>query len=159
MSSPFILFVEDDPTQATLLALACKSAGIPMSGYAICATGLQAISFLEKAEPPAHQGRWPSRIVTDYRMPLLDGIGFLSWVKGNPRFTDVPVTLMSTSLSDDEQARARLIGADEILTKPALFQELVAVVTRWYSPLSSNLRTAEALALSQPHSFQGSSAS
>ena len=142
----FILFVEDDSTQAALLALACKRAGIPTSGYAICANGLQAISFLETLDLHNYQSRWPSRIVTDFRMPLLDGIGFLAWVKQNPFFKDVPVTLMSTVLSDEEEARARLIGADEILNKSGRFQELLTNVSRWYSGTTTNWKRNQPLA-------------
>lgn len=143
----FILFAEDDPTQAALLELACKRAGIPKSGYAICANGLQAISFLERLDPHNNRSPWPSRIVTDFRMPLLDGIGFLSWLKQNPFFKDVPVTVMSAFLTEEEEARAKLMGADEILKKCVRFQELFADVSRWYSDTAGNWKRQQPLAL------------
>lgn len=146
-SRNFILFAEDDSDHAMLLALACKRSGVPKSSYVICGSGLEAISFLEKSEGDDHPGPWPTRIVTDFRMPFLDGIGVIAWVKRNRRFQDVPVTLMSTFLSDEDEARARSLGADEILIKPARFEELVRHVNRWYADLTSIPKTPEPLAL------------
>jgi DNA-binding response OmpR family regulator len=68
----------------------------------------------------------PTAIVSDVRMPGLDGIGFVRAVRANPRTTAIPVILM-TALNDEPTRTAGLeAGADDYLVKPFNAKELRA---------------------------------
>jgi CheY-like chemotaxis protein len=128
----FILFAEDDSEQADLISMACEKAGVPPSGYFICRDGLQLISFLERAEPPQRVLPRPTRVVTDLKMPLLDGIGVVDWIRQNPNYKDVPVSVLTSSLDPAMAARAKALGCSEFLEKTAAIADLVGVIRKWY---------------------------
>jgi CheY-like chemotaxis protein len=133
---PFLLFAEDEAQQVAMLTLACKQAGLAETSYSICGDGLQLVSFLEETEPPLGCKPMPSCIITDLRMPLVDGFGVLEWVRGNPRFQHLPVTLMTSLLDPELRARAEMLGATEVLLKPNSFFDLVALIQKWHTPAS-----------------------
>ena len=70
----------------------------------------------------------PAAVITDLRMPGLDGIGLLQHVRQlNSR---LPVILMTAFASVDTAVRALKLGAFDYLTKPFEPEQLVAIVRR-----------------------------
>lgn len=68
-------------------------------------------------------------LVTDIRMPGMDGMALLGEVRADPLLTDTTVIFM-TSLDDRESMRAGMIaGADDYLTKPFTPSELLAAIS------------------------------
>jgi CheY-like chemotaxis protein len=128
----FILFAEDDSEQAELISIACKKAGVPHSAYFICRDGLQLIAFLERAEPHRQRLPRPTRVVTDLKMPLLDGIGVIEWIRGNSHFKDLPVSVLTSSLDPELKMRAEFLGCSEFLEKTSSLLDFVAIVRGWY---------------------------
>jgi CheY-like chemotaxis protein len=135
--TPFLLFGEDDAAQAALLAAACKRAGLRPSQFHVCPGGLEVIAHLEQAEPPEPRLPIPTRLITDFRMPLFDGIRVLLWVRGNRYFKDLPVTIISSEVEPRMQTRAELMGASDVLEKPGDFGGLVVLIRRWSLPAAS----------------------
>ena len=129
--TPFLLFGEDDAAQAALLAAACKRAGLRPSQFHICPGGLEVIAYLEQAEPPEPRLPMPTRLITDFRMPLFDGIRVLVWVRGNRHFKDLPVTIISSEVEPRMQTRAELMGASDVLEKPSSIGDLVSLIRAW----------------------------
>ncbi|BDU74072.1 response regulator transcription factor [Mesoterricola silvestris] len=67
-------------------------------------------------------------LVTDIRMPGMDGMALLAEVRADPLLTDTTVIFM-TGLDDRESMRAGMIaGADDYLTKPFTPSELLAAI-------------------------------
>ena len=64
-------------------------------------------------------------------MPLMDGLGVLMWVKKNPHFKHLPVSLMSSVLSPELKLRAEALGAEEILEKTTYFKDLTGLIRGW----------------------------
>jgi two-component system chemotaxis response regulator CheY len=50
-------------------------------------------------------------IITDYNMPLMDGLGFLAYLKQNPSTATVPVIMVTTETDASKLAAVRTLGA------------------------------------------------
>jgi CheY-like chemotaxis protein len=51
-------------------------------------------------------------------MPERDGYEVAAFVKGNPRFADIPVLLLTGAFEPIDESRARAVGCDGVLVKP-----------------------------------------
>jgi twitching motility two-component system response regulator PilG len=66
----------------------------------------------------------PDLIVTDVRMPGMDGFELCAAIRGDPGLHATPVILL-TSLNDDtSRKKGKLVGATAFLTKPVAVDEL-----------------------------------
>ena len=67
-------------------------------------------------------------VLTDYQMPMMNGVQFLETLSLQPDTPSVPV-IMITGLGDESlKARALNAGAVAIFTKPLNFEKLLEVV-------------------------------
>jgi len=69
------------------------------------------------------QHETPDLIITDYRMPGMDGIEFTRRIRAEPRLTDVPLIIVT--VVEDRQIRYQALenGATDFLTRPIDPQE------------------------------------
>jgi CheY-like chemotaxis protein len=149
----FILFAEDDVEQAELISIACEKAGVPDSAYFICRDGLQLISFLRKSLSQRQRLPRPTRVVTDLKMPLLDGIGVVEWIRGNPAFKDLPVSVFTSSCDPELKTQAEDSGCSEFVEKTAIIGDFVGLLRRWYGvPVESS--ASDLVANSAPASYE-----
>jgi two-component system chemotaxis response regulator CheY len=64
------------------------------------------------------QGPPPDVLLVDWNMPEMDGLEFLKAVRGDDRFSEVTVLMVTTETETDQMLRALSAGADEYLMKP-----------------------------------------
>jgi twitching motility two-component system response regulator PilG len=77
----------------------------------------------------------PQLIFCDILMPRLDGYQTCAIIKRNPRFTHVPVIMLSSKDGLFDKARGRMVGSEEYLTKPFTKEQLLQAV-RQFGPSS-----------------------
>ena len=70
----------------------------------------------------------PELIFCDILMPRLDGYQTCAIIKRNPRFTHVPVIMLSSKDGLFDKARGRMVGSEEYLTKPFTKDQLLRAV-------------------------------
>ena len=70
----------------------------------------------------------PDIIFVDIMMPRLDGYQACALIKGNPKFANTPVIMLSSKDGLFDRARGRIVGSDEYLTKPFTKDELIGAV-------------------------------
>jgi CheY-like chemotaxis protein len=63
-------------------------------------------------------------LFVDLIMPLMNGFEFLLILKGDPRFSPIPVIIFSTSDNPEDLERAKGLGAVQFITKTADIQLL-----------------------------------
>lgn len=109
---PLVLVVEDDPTVARLLAT-----GLPAEGFRVLVVGTcrDALRDAEQYVPDA--------VVLDLGLPDRDGIEVL---RGIRRWSALPVIVLSARGQETQKVAALEAGADDYVTKPFGFAELVA---------------------------------
>lgn len=62
--------------------------------------------------------RCPDLILLDAIMPRLDGYKTCALIKGNEKYKHIPIIMLSAKDSLFDRMRARLVGANDYLTKP-----------------------------------------
>jgi len=112
---PSLVFCDDDPVIRRLLSKAFEPKHYDIK---IFENGEQAIDACSK--------HLPDLVLSDIKMPGMDGYEVCRWIKENTNRAFVPVVLL-TSLNEVEDTVSGLnCGADEYITKPFAFIELKA---------------------------------
>ena len=70
----------------------------------------------------------PHLIFCDILMPRLDGYQTCAIIKRNPRFSGVPVIMLSSKDGLFDKARGRMVGSEDYLTKPFTKDQLLHAV-------------------------------
>ena len=110
-----VLIADDDENARALLTLALSE---PWLETTVCTDGEKAIEALREG--------LPDLAILDWQMPGATGIEVCHWLKQNSGRKFVPV-IMLTSLSEiDDKVQGLGCGADEYMTKPFQFPELLA---------------------------------
>ncbi len=65
-----------------------------------------------------YEGNTPDLIILDIRMPEMNGDEFLSYIKKNGLFKDIPVIILSGEESSATRIRMLEGGADDYILKP-----------------------------------------
>ncbi|HSH29613.1 MAG TPA: nitrogen regulation protein NR(I) [Thiohalobacter sp.] len=112
-----IWVIDDDRSIRWVLEKALKQAGMDVSSFA-SATGV--LDALDQGHPDA--------LVSDIRMPGIDGLDLLNQVR--ERYPELPVIIMTAHSDLDSAVSAYEGGAFEYLPKPFDVDEAVALVRR-----------------------------
>lgn len=72
----------------------------------------------------------PDLVFCDILMPRLDGYQTCAIIKRNPRFSRVPVVMLSSKDGVFDMARGRMAGSEQHLTKPFTREQLLEAVER-----------------------------
>jgi CheY-like chemotaxis protein len=115
-----ILFVDDDPN--TLLTL---SKSVLILGH----QALQAHSGQQAVDIATSQ--LPDLIVTDMRLPDMDGLTLIRGLRQDERTANIPMVVLSASPEFDAAELARAAGADDFLAKPIRLQALQETIERY----------------------------
>jgi len=70
----------------------------------------------------------PDLIFCDILMPRLDGYQTCAIIKRNPRFSNVPIVMLSSKDGVFDKARGRMAGSQDYLTKPFTKDQLLQTV-------------------------------
>ena len=112
-----ILIVDDEQSYRQLISLVFEESGHKIR---TAKNGRQGIELLE--EEPAEV------IISDVRMPDMDGIGLLR--EARKIAPDVGVVLMTAFATVDTAREAFILGADDFIQKPFDVEELKLIVTK-----------------------------
>jgi CheY-like chemotaxis protein len=112
-----ILVVDDDPDILGLLRLHLSSAGYEVR---TAKDGIEA-GYMVLASPP-------DLIITDVRMPDMDGLTFVAALRADTTLPYIPVIFL-TSVEQLEDS-ARELGAAGYLTKPVRADHLLSMVAK-----------------------------
>ncbi|MEI8326753.1 MAG: response regulator [Betaproteobacteria bacterium] len=75
----------------------------------------------------------PDLIFCDILMPRLDGYQTCAIIKRSPRFSGLPVIMLSSKDGVFDKARGRMVGSQEYLTKPFTKDQLLQMVRQFGS--------------------------
>lgn len=111
-----ILLAEDDPDDHDLFESACLEAGLA-NPIVWARDGQEAVERLQAGAPPA-------LIILDLKMPRLDGLEVLRWIRAGSPAALVPVIVLTASARPEDRTEAYRLGANSFLVKPSRIQDL-----------------------------------
>ena len=103
-----ILAVDDSPTMRRIIINTLKRAGF--SDVVEATDGKDAIAKL-KVEPI-------SFVITDWNMPEMDGLEFVTTIRGSDEYKDLPVLMVTTRSVKDDIVEALKAGVNNYIVKP-----------------------------------------
>src|SRR5574339_15011 len=110
-----VLLIDDEQFYFKLLQKALKEAEYKLE-YA--KSGMEGL-----AKIPAFE---PELLIVDLKLPELDGFEILERLRRDPKYSHMPVVVITSKDELSEKLRAFELGADDYLVKPFQPEELVA---------------------------------
>jgi DNA-binding response OmpR family regulator len=111
----YVLIVEDDPFYSKLYKAAADKEGLKI---VVAGSGDQALQFARENKP--------GLIVLDLIMAGKDGFQVLKELKADPVLKDIPAIILSNVSEEEDQKKARALGAADYLIKSNLsFEEMM----------------------------------
>jgi len=133
MRKTVILSVDDDPNDQTLIRAAFKDAGVEDTIQSVN-DGAEAIAYLKGQGKYADREQYlfPTFILTDLKMPRINGFELLRFLKSNPQLIVVPAVVFTASSDRDDIKRAFLFGANAYHVKAQTLDGLCAQLKLLY---------------------------
>src|SRR5574341_1843037 len=112
-----VLIIEDHPDQRELLAIVLQR-----EGYRVitAANGLEALEKLENENVQI--------ALSDIMMPKMDGFELIKRIRTSPTLKSIYLILITARIQEGDRVRGLDLGADDYITKPFSFSELLARV-------------------------------
>jgi CheY-like chemotaxis protein len=112
-----VLVIDDDPSTRSLVAETLRlEFDVDVRGACDGREGILTIA----SEPP-------SLILLDMRMPGIDGLGVLHWLKSSPRTSTIPVLALTTT-TNPATLHSLERRCDGVIVKPFDIEDLLDVV-------------------------------
>ena len=117
-----ILVVDDDPRNLFAVTAALEQYGAKV----ICAiNGKLALSLLEK--------NGVDLILMDIMMPEMDGFEVITAVRANQNLAGIPIIALTAKAMPQDKQRILDVGANDYLSKPVDFEDLISISKKWIS--------------------------
>jgi CheY-like chemotaxis protein len=120
-----ILLVEDDENYIYFVKRATALGNERHQIHAVHDGG-EAINYLQgKSEfGDRHKFPFPNVIITDLKMPRVNGFDLLNWLREHPECSVIPTIVLSSSQQPADVQQAYKLGANSFIMKPAAMTEL-----------------------------------
>ena len=83
----------------------------------------------------------PRALITDIKMPQVDGFELLEMVRANEATRLLPIIILSSSTLESDRNRALALGANAYLTKTTNFFEVIQTVRPFACPVPERFCT------------------
>ena len=106
-----VLVVDDEQGMREFLTMLLEKQG---HRVITAAEGEQALQLVAE--------QTPDLVISDLRMPNVDGIGLLAGIR--KQYPELPVILVTAYASSDSTIQAMRLGADDYISKPFRIEEI-----------------------------------
>ena len=114
-----VLVVDDNATNRTILVEMLSVWSMRPEAAEGGAVALEALRHAHNQNQPF------SMVITDMQMPQMDGCTLSAEIRRSPKFGEVPIVLLSSSVRQGESARCRKLAIASYLAKPVQPSELL----------------------------------
>ena len=119
-----ILLIEDNPDHAVLVMRNLKNFCVA-NKVSHVEDGELALQFLDES---VGKNNRPHLILLDLRLPKIDGLEVLKYIKTNNKLSDIPVVVLTTSEAEKDVARAYNYHANSYIVKPVDFSKFTELM-------------------------------
>src|SRR5579883_1779834 len=110
-----LLLADADPLSLCVLDVSLRKLGYSVT---TAGDGAEALAKIDALPPDI--------VLTDTRLPVVDGVALVRKLKERPETADIPVVFLASLESMADRKRALELGVDDYLTKPIFLSELTA---------------------------------
>ena len=103
MAKPQLLLVDADPRSIRVLEVSLKNEGFSVT---TATDGAEALEKLEFAVPDL--------ILTDTRLPRMDGFQLVRQIKAKAEFTNIPILFLTAETSIEDKVRGLELGVEDL---------------------------------------------
>ncbi len=139
MAKQQLLLVDADSRSVRVLEVSLRKAGYSVT---TAKDGADALAKIELSTPDL--------ILSDTRLPKVDGYALVRKLKERPEWATIPVVFLTSQKSIEDKIRGLELGVEDYLTKPIFVRELIARVN-----LLLARRTREGIAFRHPATNPG----
>lgn len=138
MSKQFhILLADDNPLDVELTRTALSKIGYKHE-LTVARDGKEVIDFLTRSDQFANRGRNdPHLILLDIKMPRMDGLEVLRYVKSDPGLRRIPIVMFTSSTELNDINESYELGASGYVVKGVDFDDFLLrmknLVSFWIS--------------------------
>lgn len=134
-----VVLVDDNSNDADLALRVVRKTSSGAS-IELLEDGEQAIAYFKKIlDQMASQGGevfyLPKLVLLDLKLPKIDGLEVLKFLRSHPEFREMPVVMLSSSREISDVQRAYEYGANSFAVKPVQFDvyltRISALVSYW----------------------------
>jgi len=112
-----ILIVDDSPRDVELTMAAMAENNIK-NEIIIAEDGVEALDYLLKRGKYVDDTGLPAVILLDIKMPRMDGIEVLRFIRSVPRFMFIPIIMLTSSCEERDLVESYKLGANSYVVKP-----------------------------------------
>jgi len=105
-----ILIVDDSLPMRSVIKRTLKAAGYGSSEILEAANGQEALELMKNS--------WVDIVMTDFNMPVMNGLEFIKTIKSNDLSKEIPVVVISTEGNESKIKEFMESGAAGYITKP-----------------------------------------
>ena len=140
-----ILVIDDNPIDLDLIQRAIKSS-CSHAKIILKDNGSDSLSYLMGEGEYGNRNvyPYPSLVITDLNMPMVDGFAILEHFRANPTWVVVPTIVFSSSQDPDDIQTAYMLGASAYHLKPqsySVFEKTIKSIIEYWEivekPISS----------------------
>lgn len=124
-----ILLVEDNPKDLELTLVALEKSKLA-NEVVVIRDGSEALEYLDGKG--AHTGRSsgnPAVILLDLKLPKVDGLEVLRYVRESPTLKSTPVVMLTSSKEEQDLVKSYALGVNAYVVKPVDFQEFIKAIS------------------------------
>ena len=121
-----ILYVDDDDNDIQLANFAAPKAGLASQFHTVNSAA-QALDYIQGRGPFADRAKFPMPrlVLLDLRMPRMNGLELLHWLRSQPELLGMIVIVFTASAHPADIGRACELGANAFVQKPSSQTELI----------------------------------
>jgi CheY-like chemotaxis protein len=123
---PPILLVDDNEYDIDLALRAFKKQQFA-NPIEVCHDGVEVMEIVkewDEGRPP------PVLILLDLKMPRINGLQVLAYLKGIEKYKEIPVVVLTTSSEDSDVNKAYALGANSYIVKPVEFSKFLQIASQ-----------------------------
>jgi CheY-like chemotaxis protein len=136
-----MVLVENDPDDLFFLERALDTEGFARPLVHL-RDGLEAKNYFSNLQAP--EADLPDIVLTDLKMPRMDGMDFLQWLRGTPSLQNLPVIVLTSSNEVSDMRQTSRLGIFKFVTKQVRYENLTTALKMFLLALNSGAPTREA---------------
>lgn len=127
-TDPIVILMADDDDDDYLLTKKALEESKLLNTLVRVEDGERLLDYLNARGDYKDTAIRPGVILLDLNMPRKDGREALKEIKSDPKLSDIPIVIFTTSKAEEDIYRSYQLGSNSFITKPVTFENLIKVM-------------------------------